>query len=299
MANVSDNMRGALLMMGSMTAFTVNDTFMKTLSMDLPLFQTLFLRGCTTTLLLIVLIRFISPLPTSLSPTDRRLLILRTLMEVGATWFFLTALFNMPLANVSAILQALPLSVTLASALFLSEPIGWRRIGAIVIGFLGVLLIIRPGTEGFTLYSVSALLSVACVTVRDLTARKLSAAVPSSAVALAASLGVTVFAALGSFNFAWQPLDIGSMAKIGGASLFLVAGYIFSVAAMRVGDIGFVAPFRYSSLLVALTLGWFVFGDWPKPLTLLGAALVVATGVFTFFRERQRKLGVAKALRSR
>lgn len=290
MVTLSDNARGAFIMMASMTAFTVNDTFMKSLLAELPLFQTMFLRGCATTGLLIVLVYFLSALPSGLGLKDRWLLIARTVMEVASTWFFLSALSHMPLANVSAILQALPLAVTLASAVFLSEPIGWRRLGAITIGFCGVLLIVRPGTEGFTVYSLYALLAVICVTVRDLTARQMSASVPSIVVALAASVGVTLFAGFGAISVEWSPLALSTAFNLLGATVFLVGGYIASVAAMRVGDVGFVAPFRYSSLIVALLLGWLVFGEWPRPVTLIGAALVVGTGIFTFYRER----GLAK-----
>jgi S-adenosylmethionine uptake transporter len=286
MADISDNMRGALLMMGAMTSFTLNDACLKALSDELPLFQALFLRGIGTTLCLAGLAHVMGHMRFDLERRDWRLIALRTVSEAAAAWFFITALFNMPIGNVSAILQSLPLTVTLAAALFLGETVGWRRMVAILIGLVGVLLIVQPGGAGFNHYAVYALLSVGCVTVRDLCSRRMSRGVPSVLIALATATGVTSFAGVGSLFTVWQPLTVTAASQLSAAMIFVIGGYIFSVGAMRVGEIGFVAPFRYTSLLVALILGLLVFGDWPDSLTLIGATIVVATGLFTLYRER-------------
>ena len=150
-------MRGAGFMIGSMTAFTVNDVFMKGLSGSLPLSQSIFLRS----LLVIVLLGCFAWMQGALrfkpKPRDLKLVLMRAAAEIAAIYLFLTALFNMPIANATAILQALPLTVTLAGALFLGEAVGWRRIAAIVIGFIGVLFIVQPGSDGFTIYAIYAL----------------------------------------------------------------------------------------------------------------------------------------------
>jgi len=296
MAPISDNMRGALLMSGGMAAFTFNDACMKALGSELPLFQALLLRGVATTLGLLLLTQVMRQMRFAQSRRNWALIVLRTVAECGAAWFFITALFNMPLANVTAILQSLPLTVTLVGALFLGEAVGWRRLLAILIGFCGVLMIVQPGGDGFTGDSVYVLASVACVTVRDLAARQLDRAVPSLLVSLVAAGGVTAFAGVGSLFIDWVPVSGRSWALLFGATTFVIAGYIFSVSAMRVGEIGFVAPFRYTSLLVALILGVVVFGTFPDALTLSGAALVVATGLFTLLRElRLRQTGSTRA----
>lgn len=285
---MSPNFRGALLMMGSMAAFTFNDATVKLLGNSMPLFQIVTLRGTLTCIWIYCLARYLGTLHLRFSGRDKGLILLRCLTEVGATYFFLTALMNMPLANVTAVLQALPLTVTLGAALLFHEQVGWRRSLAIGIGFCGMLLIVRPGPDGFSVHSIYALAAVTCVTARDLLTRKMSKDVPSMMVTLATALAVTLSAGMASLGIEWVPVTAQMGAMVIGASVFVLGGYLFSVMVMRVGDVGFVAPFRYSSLLWALLLGWLLFGDWPDSVTMLGALLVVAAGLFTLFRERSR-----------
>ncbi|WP_420857341.1 DMT family transporter [Marivivens marinus] len=287
MKALSPNISGALLMMLSMAAFTVNDTFMKAAAAHVPFYQAITLRGVGISIGLITLALWRGQLRVNLPRRDWGRIGLRTAAEIVGTLLFLTALVHMPLANLSAILQSLPLTVTLAAAIFLGEPVGWRRMTAIGVGFLGVLLIVRPGTEGFTIYSVLGVGAVLAVTVRDLAARRLSAGVPSLMVAVVAALGVTAFGIIGGLSEDWVPVDGAGGLMLGGAALCLMVGYVASVSAMRIGEIAIVAPFRYSSLLVALVLGFLVFGDWPAWPTLLGAAILVGTGLYTFHRERR------------
>lgn len=296
---LSDNMRGALLMMTSMTAFTVNDIFMKSLSDELPLFESIFIRGVLITIGLLVFARVRGHLRYRAGRKDWVLIGLRTFAEAASTVLFLTALGQMKVANLSAILQSLPLTVTLAAAIFLREPVGWRRMTAILVGFVGVLLIVRPGTEGFNIYALLGIGAVLLVTLRDLSVRRLSRDVPSGLVALAASIGVTAMAAFGALGGNWIRPDMSELLRLAGASGFLMIGYIAAVSAMRVGEIGFVAPFRYTSLVVALLLGFMIFDEWPETLTLLGAGIVVATGLFTLYRERRTARKVPIGLRIR
>ncbi|MWD29938.1 EamA family transporter [Aquicoccus sp. SCR17] len=286
---MSDNMRGACLMMGSMLAFTLNDTCIKAIGGDLPLFQILLMRGLLSTTLIFLLAWRLDALRLDLPRRDLGLMALRCAGEIGAAYFFLTALFNMPLANVTALLQLLPLTVTLAGALVFREPLGWRRLTAIGVGFLGMLLIVRPGTEGFTVHSVYALISVGFVTLRDLATRRMSRAVPSMTVTLSAALSVTLFAAFATLTEEWRMPDATQAGLMVLSGLFVFFGYLLSVAVMRVGELSFVTPFRYTGLVWALLLGLVVFGDWPVPLTLLGAAVIAGTGIFTLYREGRVK----------
>ena len=284
---MSPNTAGALLMMASMLAFVMNDTFLKLTGGAVPLFQLIFLRGTLATLLIFLLAQSLGALRSVPSRSDLVLISLRGLAEVITAYFFLNALFNMPLGNLNAIMQVVPLTVTLGSALVYREAVGWRRMLAILIGLCGVLLIIRPGPEGFTLWSLYALGAVVGVTVRDLITRRLSRDVHGLTVTLGTSFAVMAGAGLASLTQDWVPVSANAAALIGGSSLSVLAGYYFSIQVMRTGDVSFVAPFRYAGLVVAMIMGFFVFAEVPGPLTLFGAAIVIATGLFTFHRERK------------
>lgn len=154
MRNLSDNVRGALFMSISMAGFALNDAIIKLISAELGLYQIIFLRGIFVTLAVGLLVLRQGGLFYLPARRDAGIMALRAAGEVGGTLCFLTALFNMPIANATAILQALPLAVTLAAALFLGEKVGWRRYTAITVGFTGVLIIVRPGSEGFNAYAL-------------------------------------------------------------------------------------------------------------------------------------------------
>lgn len=295
---ISDNIRGVGFMCLSMLAFTVNDAFMKAVTVDVPLFQVVFLRGLIAIAGLVVMGLVTGAFRQRLNGADWWLIVVRSVAEIFATITFLTALLHMPLANLSAIMQALPLAVTLAAALVFGDRFGWRRLVAILVGFIGVLIIIRPGTEAFDRWSLMGIASVLAVVVRDLAVRRMGAHVPSVTVAMGAAvlvaamgLGLSLLSTAGmGTNFAgltgWLPLGGKQIAQVAGAGVFLIGGYLFAVSAMRFGDIGIVAPFRYTSLLWAVLLGFAVFGNLPDGWTLIGAAIVVASGIYTLLRER-------------
>lgn len=286
---ISDNARGAIYMSISQAAFTLNDTAMKAVTQTLPLFQSIALRGVLALIGLTILAAAMGKLRFRVAKGDGLMIALRSVAEIGATACFLGALIHMPLANLSAIMQALPLAVTLAAAVVYRETIGWRRLSAILIGFMGVLVIIRPGSQGFDVWALMGLGSVAFVVLRDLATRRLSSAVPSVMVAIWAAASVTMMGLVVTVTQGWQPVTSVQGALIAAAGGALLFGYLFAVMVMRVGDIGFVAPFRYSALLWAIFLGWLFFNDLPDTITLLGAGLVVATGLFTLLRERHLK----------
>ena len=287
---LSGNARAAGLMVLAMAAFTVNDTCMKAATETMPLFQAIFLRGLLSSAGLCLIAAQAGALRYRPGRADMRAIGWRTVGEVGGTVAFLLALRQMPLANLSAIMQAMPLLVTLAAMLFLGEPVGWRRIAAICAGLVGVLLIIRPGSEGFDGWSVVALISVAFVVLRDLATRRVSSALPSVTVALSASLSVMLMGAVVMPFEGWVRPGLTEALLLIGAGAFLIAGYLVVVMATRIGELGAVAPFRYTALLFALLLGWLIFGDWPDRMTSLGAVIVVASGLYALARERRLRL---------
>lgn len=288
---MSDNTRGALFMMASMLGLTLNDALIKSVSDDLPLFQAVFLRGLVATTLIGMLALWQGAFRFRPGRRDRRLIVQRTFGEIAGTVAFLTALFNMPIANASAILQSIPLAVTLGAALFLGEHVGWRRYLAIGVGFAGVLIIVRPGSEGFDGYALLALGAIGFIVLRDLSTRRLTPDVPASYVVFVTSVAVTVSAGLAAWATDWRAFTNLHLLALVGSGFFLVLGYIFGVMTMRVGEIGFTQPFRYSLILWAILAGILMFDEWPDLWMLVGTAIVIATGLFTFHRERQLGIG--------
>ena len=296
----SGNVQGAVFMMLSMAGFVLNDTLMKSLSDELPMFQAIFLRGVAATLLIGLLAWYRRALWYWPTRTTVKIISVRVVGEIGATICFITALFNMPIANATAILQVSPLAVTLGAAWFLGESVGWRRYSAIIVGFLGVMLIVRPGSEGFTVYSVYALGAVVFFVLRDLVTRRLPIDVPSLFVTVISSVSVMIMAGLLSATTDdWQPVTLGQIGVLTLAAVFVLIGYLFGVMTMRVGDISFISPFRYTILIWAILLGIAVFGDIPDSMTLLGSAIVVATGIYAFYRERRLVLKTKAPSRTR
>lgn len=287
---LSDNSRGILLMCASMLAFTLNDTFIKAVTGGgMPLFQAILLRGLVSTAgLLIIASRMPGGLNLLPNGRDRVFLSLRTVGEVTATITFLIALTHMPLANLSAILQSLPLAVTLTAAVLMKSPLGWRRLTSILMGFAGVMLIIHPGASDFDRWSMLGLASVACVVLRDLSTKSFSTKLPSTTGAIWASVAVTTMGAVGVAIEGWQAPKLIDVAETTTAASFLIIGYLCAIKVMRVGDLAVVAPFRYTSLLFAILLGWARFGTLPDQLTLIGGAIVVASGIYMLLGERRR-----------
>ncbi len=286
MTALSDNTKGALLMVAAMAAFTLNDILMKSLAETVPLFQAIFVRGAFTSVLIGGTALAMGMLHLRLSGRDWGLIGLRCVSEAAAAYFFITALFNMPIGALTAILQALPLAVTLASALFFKDKIGWRRMLAILVGFGGVLLIVRPGGDSFTIYAIYGVATVACATVRDLATKGLSPSVPSLTVTFLTAVSVGGFGGVMALSQPWVTMSGVSLVTLSFAAILIFAAYFTIITAMRVGEVAFVAPFRYSGLLVAVVLGYLVFDEWPIPQTLVGAGILIATGLYTFHRER-------------
>ncbi len=283
---LNDNLLGAALMTCCVLAYVLNDAVMKLLFADIDFFQAIFLRGLVSLPPILIMALMTKTLLQKYSAKNQRLMIIRILAEIGTTVTFLTALKHMPLANVTAILQSLPLAITMAAAIFLGEPVGWRRWSAICVGFTGVLIIIRPGLAGFNSYSLLALAAVILLTVREISTRQLDNKVPTVTVALSTTLGITAFAALMLIGTEWAEINFVSWSLIIAAAAAVTVATLLSVVAMRTGDIGFVSPFRYTSLIGAIGLGILLFGEWPDGVTLLGAAIIAFAGIYSLYREQ-------------
>ena len=282
---MSENFRGAFLMVASMAAFVFNDTAVKLLGERLPLFQIMFLRGILTVMFVAGLCQYFRVWILTLSRQDWTVMAIRSLADIGASFLFLSALFQMPLANLTAILQFLPLIIALGAALFFNETLDWRRLSAIIFGFLGMGLIVRPGTEGFGLYSYYGVGAVFCVALRDLITRRLSNDVPSLLVTFFNAVAILLYSTIALLWTDWVPVSAEDVKLLFLAAGFVSFAYWLSVLVMRNGDISFVAPFRYSGLLWALLVGYWVFEHFPDGFTLLGAGIIIVSGLYMMWRE--------------
>jgi drug/metabolite transporter (DMT)-like permease len=289
----SENLRGIAAMMAAMAAFVINDTAMKLAFPELPIGQLIFVRGLLIVPMLGVLAMAGGAAQTVRAIANPRVL-LRSAAEVGAAILYLTALFRMPIADATAILQFTPLAITAGAALFLGAPVGWRRWLATLIGLIGVLIIVKPGASAFNPYAVLALLSVLFIAARDLITRTLHANVPTLAIALTSSIAVAV-ASLGMMPFetwAWPPARAIVLLSVSGAAI--LCGQFWVIKAMRSGEIAVVSPFRYSIILWAIGAGYLMWREVPDLSSWIGIAIVTAAGLYTFLREQR----LAKAARA-
>jgi drug/metabolite transporter (DMT)-like permease len=282
----SHNIRGATFMAISMAGFTANDTMTKFVSASMNMGQVMLIRGLFATAL-IALLAWSRGALANPRQVLHPMVALRSAAEAMATITFLIALQHLPLATTSAVLQALPLAVTMGAALVFGEQVRWRRWLAIAVGFAGVLIIVRPGAEGFNAYAILALVCVGFCTVRDLATKRLPESIPSLLVSTVTAGLVTVCGVLlvGPMG-GWTPVSSKSLGLLATAAVLLLIGYHFIISAMRTGDISFIAPFRYTALLWALVLGFIVFGDIPDGPMILGATIVVCSGLYALYRER-------------
>jgi drug/metabolite transporter (DMT)-like permease len=289
--------RGGGLMSLAMLGFVLNDTIAKTLAGTMNVGQFIAIRGLFASIIIAALVVMMGKwhdIPKSLS----RPVLTRTVFDVISTFLFILGLFHMPLPNITAILQAVPLVVTLMAAAFLGEAVGWKRLSAILAGFAGVLLIVKPGGEGFNTYTLLAIACVFTVAIRDLFTRKLDSSTPSIIVAFANAVCVMIGGIIWMAFDGVEPVSTENLARIALGSVFLVAGYLLTVISLRDTEVAYTAPFRYTLIVYALILGYVVFGDVPDAWSLAGIVLIVGSGLFTLYREQQlkRRIGFGRRL---
>lgn len=291
-----ENINGILLMVAAMGGFAVEDMFVKLVAENLPTSEILLILGIAGTSIFGIWgtlrgDRFFTP--AMFTGT----MLLRNLGEMIGTVCFVTAISLTPLASASAILQATPLAVTLGAAVFLGAPVGWRRWTAILVGFFGVLMVVRPGLDGFQPASLFAVASVIALATRDLCTRVAPPAV-SSIVLSAYGFGMMPISGLLLLPFVDAPQipTLTESSFLFGALVFGVLGYYALICATRMGDMAVVTPFRYSRLIFAIGIGIAVFGEKPDRWTLIGACIIIGSGLYTLLREQRLRRRAARPL---
>ncbi|MDK3016368.1 DMT family transporter [Pseudodonghicola flavimaris] len=285
-----DNLRGAALMTVAMLGFAAEDMLIKLLAGSLPSWEIILILGTGISLVFALLTRAAGrPLWTRAYLT--RPVMIRNLGEICGTVGMVTALALAPLAAVSAILQASPLLVTLGAALFLKEPVGWRRWGAVIVGFLGVMLVIQPGGAGFDPMALFALLAVVGLGMRDVATRVVPRETTSAQLSFLAFV-IQIPTALVLRMVTGEPMVMPGPTeglRFLGVIALGAGAYYALTAAMRVGEVSFVTPFRYTRIIFALVFALAVFNERPNALMLVGTAVIVASGIYTLWRERKHR----------
>ena len=274
-----DNRPGIRLMVVSMACFIVNDTLVKFVSQSLPAGQLIFMRGLMATALVLAFMR-VTAAPVRPATIAHRWVVVRSVLDALATLTYLVSLFNLPIANATAINMATPLVITLIAVLALGHRVGPAQWGAVALGFTGVLLVIQPRADGFNAFAWLCLGATVLHALRDLATLRIPREVPSIGVTLATAVAVTVLAGLVSLVQGWRTPTATQVGLLAAAAAFLASGYQLLIRATRSGDISVIAPFRYSGLLMAVAFGWGVWGDVPNALAWAGIALVLGAGLY-------------------
>lgn len=283
-ANLPHALQAGFYMILAMASFTAGDTMTKLMAGEVPVGQIILIRGVVATVIIIA-ICFRQGVIVHAPLMFRKTVLERSFSDMAGTLFFITALMHMPIANLTAVMQAVPLLVIAFAALFLREKVGWRRILAILVGLTGVLFIVKPSPTSFTLYDGLALCLIVAVALRDIITRRLTIDVPTMIVALGNSV-IVMASGLALYPFEeWTMLQPRHLILLLCGGIFLSIGYICMVLTIRMGDIAATAIYRYSVVLFALISGMFVFGEFPDQWALIGIALIVASGIYALLRE--------------
>ncbi len=282
----TENARGSLYMVIGSLGYVANDGFVRRATEEgLDVYQVLFFRG----LVMVVLFAVAGQVRGQrLAPEHMRAPLLgRVAAEMVASALFFGALVRLEFANAQTILLIVPLAVTLAAAVILGERVTTRQYVTIIIGLLGVLIVVRPATDGFSAWSLLALLSAAFLVVREFATRRTDDDVPALAIALVTAVGLSALTGIISIFTGWGALTAAAAGYVGLSSVALFVGYVFAIQTVRVGDLSVSAPFRYSALLGAVLVGYVMFDELPDAFTVTGSAIILLTGLYAIHLERQ------------
>ena len=288
MPSSSENLTGMFYMTLSMATFTLADLALKWACELLPTGQVMFILGLGCCALFGTIVKrkkektftrnfFIPPV------------LLRTLGEAVTVIFLFLALIHSTFTSVSAILQTLPLLLTLISFVFLGEKMGIHRILAVIVGFAGVLLIIRPGVDSFDIFSLYAVLAVIGMSMRNIGSRLSPATISAPMLALYGSMTFVVIGMVMMWFDGVKMPSLESSCYLLAMIIFASGGSYYATKAMRLGEISVISPLRYTRLLFGMLIGVFILNEEVDQYMLLGSAIVVLAGLYVWFREQHHR----------
>jgi drug/metabolite transporter (DMT)-like permease len=284
-----ETLRAGLFMVAASAAFVTNDTCVKLLAGQLPVGEVVAIRGAFATFIIGLICWHQGVLPHLRGIASQHVLS-RAALDLIGTLAFITALMHMPIANLTSILQAVPLVVLGLAAIWLKERVGWRRTSAVLVGLLGVILIVKPAPSTFNVYEGLAVSIVLALAIRDIVTRRIPRQIPSLIVAFANAFFVTIGGAALALAQDWVRPEAWQILLLAGSAVFLAVGYMCMVVTLRLADLSATAPFRYSIVLFSLLSGVLVFAEIPDIWAFAGMTLIVASGLYAIHREtRLRK----------
>ncbi|APZ54792.1 DMT family transporter [Salipiger abyssi] len=282
-----DTLRAILLMVLAMALLACSDAFLKLASQHAPVGQVMAMLSLGGTALFIVFAR-LRRVKLRLAEVFERIVILRNAFEIIGAAGMIVGLSKIPLSLMAAIMQTAPLVVTVGAAIFLQEPVGWRRWTAIGVGLAGMLMVIRPFGAEFTGWEIFPVIGVTGLAARDLVTRMVPQRIHSLAVS---TYGFAAIFPVGLALMLISPAPFAASPPVflymAGAIAVTTAGYLSVTTAMRMATVSAVAPFRYTRLIFTTGLGMAIFAERPDGWTLAGSALILGAGLYSYLRERR------------
>ncbi|MCU0801122.1 MAG: DMT family transporter [Rhodobacteraceae bacterium] len=284
---MTDNQRGMLLMTLAMAGFAVSDAMLKQVAAEMPMGQVLLAFGGGGALLLSLIARA-QRQQIWTAEVLHPAVVLRNLAEVAGTFCIVTALALLPLTTATTIMQATPIAYLAAAAVFLREPVGWRRWMAILLGFVGVLVVIQPWNARFDPAAIWAVGGVVALCIRDIATRNLPPQISNLCLSIWAYAALVPLALV--LLWLGEPAVTATLQQqiwLGTAVFFGVSAYWCITGALRTGAVGVVTPFRYTRMLFGVAIGLAFFDESLTLPVVIGAAMILTAGLYTVWCETQ------------
>ncbi len=291
--NDTQNLKAALIMMLSMALFTTGDAIIKFLSDTLPLGQILFLRGLVVCILFVILLSW-KKQPILPRASWNRWNILRSVFELLVACTYLAGLVLLPLATAVILVFSSPIMLTILAALVLKEKVGWRRWCAVLVGFIGVIFVADLQQASLDSWAIILPLTAAFITaLRDIFVRNIPSVLSSTQIAFTTAWVVTL-GGLATLPFGWKAVSIEHIGLLSIGGVLVMAAYLTYIVTTRIGELSFLAPFKYASIPLAMLIGYLVWGDVPTANSYIGTVIIISSTLFILVR-RNKKKGELKA----
>jgi drug/metabolite transporter (DMT)-like permease len=286
--NIPRNTKGLFLMLLGQLSFAINDTIVKFMvkisENNFSTLDIIFIRGFFASILILLIIIFFTKNNLKTVFKNKKSY-LRGFFEVLTAAFFFAGLIMMPMANVYTLLMTAPFIVTLYSYFILKEKVGIRRWAAVIIGFIGVIIVINPKNLEFGLLFIFPIISAFFLTLRDVITKEIVNKNNSLDITLVTSLLVMIFSGIGSFLLNSE-IHLYNITYIFISSLFLTSGYVCSILTVFYAPLSLTASIRYSAIVFGIILGYIILGEEPSFNMIIGAMIITSSGLFVIKREK-------------